>query len=219
MARRSQISGRLLASSTRTSTAARVGRSRPLAGAALALLLRACRSAARRSSRPAATTRPGELGARALTPQATPAEVGPDVDLERIGRELRARKRDYAAALARRDLEALAGFYTRMLQVAAPSLPDRRRRGGVRSLLQHLVDAGVSGVELGAAELYPVGELVCETGRRAYAGAPARRRRDRYMTLWKNEDGTWRIHRDLGGVMRVRRGEADRSRVSGQEER
>jgi ketosteroid isomerase-like protein len=199
MARRSQISGRLLAILDPDLRRGTVRRQAALASAALALLVLVPLGGA--TLAPSADAeRPGGLAPERLTPQPTPAAMvrGPRArDVATIGRELRARQSDYAATLERGDLEALAGFYTVDVRVAGPSLPIVVGRGSVRSLLQHLVDAGVKRVELESEELYPVGDLFCETGTARLlraSGAPFAV--THYMTLWKSEDGTWRIHRD-----------------------
>jgi ketosteroid isomerase-like protein len=136
------------------------------------------------------------------TPAAAPASEASErpkrpLDLAAAARELRLREREYAAALERRDLDALADFYTKDAQVAAPSFPVAYGRRSVRGILQQIVDAGVTRVAFEPRELYPVGDLACQVGSARFTQASgAAVSVNRFMTLWKNEDGTWRIHRD-----------------------
>jgi ketosteroid isomerase-like protein len=118
-------------------------------------------------------------------------------DLESARGLLRAREREFAGALARADVDALAGLYTADARVSGPVGPMAVGRDGVRSLLQHLVDSGVERVEFQEEELFAVGELVCERGTaRLLRASGTTVVVTRHMTLWKHEDGTWRIHRD-----------------------
>jgi beta-lactamase regulating signal transducer with metallopeptidase domain/ketosteroid isomerase-like protein len=198
MARRSQISGRLLAILDPDRHRGTVQRQVVLASAALAMLVLVPLGGA--TLVPGAGA--GGREATAPTPRPRPAmsirwPAARPLDLAEAGRELHAREREYAAALERGDLETLAGFYTVDARVAGPSLPLAVGRSSVRSLLQHLVDSGVKRVEFEPAELYPVGELLCTTGTARLVKASGESiTATRFMTLWKNEDGTWRIHRD-----------------------
>ena len=207
MARRSQIAGRLLAvldpHLERGATSRRfvlvcaglslavllpLASARPLAGAAIPAEVAAAASLPTHGAPPEAETRAeGETGERAPRP----------LDLVAASREIALRQRAYAAALARGDLDALAGFYTADAQVASTFAPVAYGRRSVRGVLQQIVDAGITRIDLEPREQYAIGELVCQTGSvrlRHGSGAPASA--GRFMTLWRNEDGTWRIHRD-----------------------
>ena len=194
MARRSQISGRLLAVLDPHLDRAAVGRRAVLAGVVGSLLALAPLASVTLESASAGTlVAPGP----AIPAARASAEPARPLDLPAARRELRQRQDAYTAALARRDLEALADFYTADTQVAAPLYPIAYGRRGVRGLLQHLVDAGLTAVELEGRELYPVGDLLCETGAARFTSASgATLAANRFITLWKNEDGRWRIHRE-----------------------
>ncbi len=199
MARRSQIAGRLLAVLDPHLDRGGIGRRSVLLGTALTLLvLLPLASATPAGSTPATAGLAGTApGASSLaTAVASRRRVRPS-DLEAIARALREREGEYAAALARHDLDALAGLYTADAQIAAPYIPTAHGREGVRGILQRLVDADITRVSVDTRELYPVGELVCQVGSVHLAhesGVPVTV--DRFMTLWKNEDGAWRIHRE-----------------------
>lgn len=203
MARRSQIAGRLLAVLDPQLDRGAIGRRSVLVGAAISLVvllpLASATPLASAAAAPAVAVEDREAAPGALLPAAAETEdrgTRP-FDLEAAARELRLRERAYAAALARGDLNALADFYTEGAQVAAPSLPVAYGRRSVLGLLQRLVDAGVTGVDVETRELFPVGELVCKTGNVRFTDASGTSvGESRSMTLWKNEDGTWRIHRD-----------------------
>ena len=203
MARRSQIAGRLLAVLDPQLDRGAIGRRSVLVGAAITLVvllpLASATPLASAAAAPAgAVEAPETATGRPLPAAAETEERGKrPLDLEAAARELRLRERAYAAALARGDLNALADFYTENAQVAAPSLPVAYGRRSVLGLLQRLVDAGITGADVETRELFPVGELVCQTGNVRFTDASGTSvGESRSLTLWKNEDGTWRIHRD-----------------------
>jgi ketosteroid isomerase-like protein len=46
--------------------------------------------------------------------------------------------------------------------------------------------------------MYPVGDMVCELGTaESFTSSGKALSTNRYMTLWKKEDGKWRVHRDF----------------------
>jgi hypothetical protein len=68
----------------------------------------------------------------------------------------------------------------------------------VAELNQYYLDFGLAAVEVHTQEMYPVGDMVCELGTaEAFTGSGTVLSANRYMTLWKKEDGKWRIHRDF----------------------
>ncbi len=217
MARRSQIAGRLLAVLDPHLDRRAIGR-RALVGCAglgLALLLPLASAMPLASeARPAGSgsaveestlatiaglrgpMASGSAGDRSGSPGASEHAMRP-LDLLAATRAVDLRERAYAAALAKGDLDTLADFYTSDAQVASPLSPVAYGRRSVRGALQQLVDAGVAQIAIEPGEQFAVGELLCRTGGVRYAqraGAPSNA--GRFMRLWKNEDGTWRIHRD-----------------------
>jgi beta-lactamase regulating signal transducer with metallopeptidase domain/ketosteroid isomerase-like protein len=210
MARRSQIAGRLLAVLDPHLDRRTVGRRPILAGAVLTLALllplasaTLVAGAAGANDVAALETAASTAGATDLSrPASAPPEVGErreraprPLDLAAAAREIGLRERAYAAALARRDLDALADFYTEDAQLAAPSFPVAYGRRSVRGLLQRIVDAGITKVQVEAGELFPVGDLACQAGSERFSDGSTVSE-SRFLKLWRNEDGTWRIHRD-----------------------
>jgi ketosteroid isomerase-like protein len=189
MARRSQIAGRLLAVLDPHLARGGTSRGRVILAASLGLALLL----------PLAVVRAAPSGAGVPGPTTVVVSPSPGpIDLLRVRRELEDRHQRLEMALRRGDTEALALHYTADAEVVVPLLPVARGRGGVRDLYEHLVSAGVSAVDHEILDLYPVGGLVCEiaiTRFRASSGAVVQSSRD--MTLWRQEDGEWRVHREV----------------------
>ena len=62
--------------------------------------------------------------------------------------------------------------------------------------MQHMLDQGIVDLQVRTAELYPVGSEVCELGRLTFLTSHGVAAELRFMTLWKKENGQWRIYRD-----------------------
>lgn len=195
MARRSQIAGRLLAVLDPGLARRGVGRRSVWLAAALTALASLPVASAQRSL-PVESATGTASRASAQEPRAAAR-----FDLEGTEAAISARQRAYAGAFARRDLDALASFYTEDARVAGQAYPLVHGRGGARSLLQLIVDQGFDELRIDTRELYPVGDLVCEVGEARWSAASGSSTvTNRFMTLWKWQDGTWRIHRDWAVV-------------------
>jgi beta-lactamase regulating signal transducer with metallopeptidase domain/ketosteroid isomerase-like protein len=182
MARRSQISGRLLAVLDPDRRREGLGR-RAAAGAGLAA---------------AAIVIP--LASLAPVP-ALSASSYQAVDLTTAKAELLASNAQWANAFRQRDFQALSSLYTTDTLVVTPSQPPARGRRAAADFYQHLMDNGVAAVEINSTEFYAIGDLVFEVGRSRFVTADAPTSpTGRYMTLWKQEEGQWRIHRDFGSM-------------------
>ena len=65
-------------------------------------------------------------------------------------------------------------------------------------LNQFYFDIGLASMEVHTEEMYAVGEMICELGTaQSLTGSGEALSANRYMTLWKKEDGKWRVHRDF----------------------
>lgn len=176
MARRSQISGRLLAVLDPKRQRHNVRKPVVVAGAAVALAL--------------------VLPAASLTfaPKAPPA-----IGIEDARTSILAAEASWRAALRSRDAAAMGRFYTSDALLVLPDTYPARGRRGASDVLQRLIGQGVVDVDLQAVEIYPVGQMLCEAGRatfwRSGGGVGLN---VQFMTLWKKENGEWRIHRNFG---------------------
>jgi uncharacterized protein (TIGR02246 family) len=134
--------------------------------------------------------------AAAPEPQAavvTALGIGPD-DFKAIA----AVYDEWKSAVRRRDAHAISLLYTADGMVVTQASSSVRGRQAVEELNQYYFDFGVAAIEVHTQEMYPVGDMVCELGTaEAFTGSGKVLSANRYMTLWKKEDGKWRVHRDF----------------------
>ncbi len=173
MARRSQISDRLLAvldsDRSRLSASRRVVIATALVSAAL------------------------------VSPLASlaPAEAAGSLGLTAARASLAAANADWLRAFRQRDAASFALRYTKDCLLAGPLAAGSGRQSAML-LYQRLVDVGVADLEIRSDELYPVGGLLCELGRARILNAHGEVvANTRFMTLWKREEGEWRVFRDF----------------------
>ena len=101
-------------------------------------------------------------------------------------------------AFADGDAEKVAGFYTANCRF----LPDNSHpvdgRANVQELLQSMMDAGVSSIELVTWEVEDCGDTAVEVGRVVMRGGDDEILDDgKFIVIWKKEDDGWRLHRDI----------------------
>jgi uncharacterized protein (TIGR02246 family) len=188
MARRSQISGRLLAvldpGRSRQGLRRRVALGAALAGAVLVLPLAVLQPVA--AIHAAAAPEPQVAAANA-------PGIGLD-DFKAIG----AVYDEWKTAVLRRDAHAISLLYTADGMVVTPARPATRGRQALADLYQYYFDFGLASIEVHTGEMYTVGDMICELGTaEAFTASGSVLSTSRYMTLWKKEEGKWRAHRDF----------------------
>lgn len=182
MARKSQISGRLLAVLDATRSRHAVRRRLAVVSAILAVvvLVPVC----------SLTLALPTLNTLPAAEPATPA-------MESTLREIGEAGRKWRRALNRGDARAIADLYTRDAVLVSSGSEPARGRDAIRRYMEYVVRFGAADIELYNAELHPVGDMVCQVGRvttRSRTGVELGT--STFMSLWKKEDGEWRIHRD-----------------------
>jgi uncharacterized protein (TIGR02246 family) len=176
MARRSQISGRLLAVLDPSRSRRRLERGAALITAAAAIVLVV----------PLAALGPAtQVGADAST-----AVAG---DVQGIA----AVYAQWENAIRQRDALAISMFHTADTVIVTEGRPDARGRVAVEELYRYYFANGLAGAEIHLQDSYAVGDLVCALGHsEAFTAAGRLLSASRHMTLWKKEAGQWRVHRD-----------------------
>jgi len=103
----------------------------------------------------------------------------------------------FVEALRRRDAKAIADLYTTDSVMVTVNGPPVRGRQAVREVYQYAMDQGMADAEIRTQEIYAVGDMICDIGRGTTLNAKGEVLGNvRAMTLWKKEEGKWRIHRD-----------------------
>ena len=106
--------------------------------------------------------------------------------------------KEFVAAFAKHDANAVAGFYTANGEVLPPNAAAIRGRAGIAKMWQGVFDAGIATADLKTTEVHAQGPLAFEIGTYAMKlkdGTVADR--GKYLVVWQKEDGKWKLHRDI----------------------
>jgi len=105
--------------------------------------------------------------------------------------------RAFAAAFLRGDAEAVAELYTKDAQLIPPGAEIVTGRSAIAAFWKGAIDAGVKELALETAEVESAGELAYEVGTVRLVAKDGQVSRDRYLVVWKRNDGRWQLHRDI----------------------
>lgn len=96
------------------------------------------------------------------------------------------------------DAEQVAGFYTANCRFLPDNSDPVDGRANVQRLLQSMMDAVVSSVELIACEVEDCGDTAVEVDQVVMRGDADELIDDgKFIVIWKKEEDGWRLHRDI----------------------
>jgi uncharacterized protein (TIGR02246 family) len=104
----------------------------------------------------------------------------------------------FMATFKQRDAAGLAGLYTRNGQLLPPNADMMTGAEAIQGFWQAVLDMGVQEARLDIAEVTGYGETAVEVGRWTMLG-PEQQALDqgKYIVVWQQEDGQWKLHRDI----------------------
>lgn len=105
--------------------------------------------------------------------------------------------RDFAAAFLRGDADAVAGLYTIDAQLIPPGSEVVSGRAAIAAFWKGAIEAGVKDIALETQEVESAGDLAYEVGSVKLVAPDGSVSRDRYVVVWKRENGTWQLHLDI----------------------
>jgi uncharacterized protein (TIGR02246 family) len=104
----------------------------------------------------------------------------------------------FVSAFKRGDVTALANLYTSGAQLLPANSDFVRGTAAIRTFWQSVIDMGLKGASLETIEVEGHGDTAIEVGRyRLFAGGDALADQGKYVVVWKNDNGTWKLHRDI----------------------
>ena len=115
-----------------------------------------------------------------------------------IGKRITAANDKLVAAFRRGDAAGAASAYTADALLAPPHSDFVRGTEAIQAFWQGVIDLELRDVKLETAEVEAHGELAIETGRYTLLtpdGATVDR--GKYLVVWKNDRGTWKLRRDI----------------------
>ncbi|MGD8727334.1 MAG: SgcJ/EcaC family oxidoreductase [Gemmatimonadales bacterium] len=104
----------------------------------------------------------------------------------------------FMECFAEGDAAGIAALYTDDGQVAPPNADVLTGKDAVQGFWQMVIDLGLKNATLTTAELDVLGDTAIEQGFFQLGdGAGNVADRGKFLVVWKQQDGTWKLHRDI----------------------
>lgn len=129
--------------------------------------------------------------------KSNPAAEKPAFDLTIAKNEIEAVNKDFMALFAKGDSVGLANAYTvdgKMMSAGAPSVVGRV---DLRKAWDGMISSGLTRVDLKLENLYGTEDLLAEEGVATLFVGTDTVGVEKYIVLWKKEDGKWKLFRDI----------------------
>ena len=105
---------------------------------------------------------------------------------------------EFMGAFKRGDAAAMANLYTPEAQLLPANSDFVRGTAAIRTFWQGVMDLGLEDASLETIEVEAHGDTAIEVGRyRLLAAGGAVADSGKYVVVWKNDKGTWKLHRDI----------------------
>jgi uncharacterized protein (TIGR02246 family) len=101
------------------------------------------------------------------------------------------------SAFKRGDATALANFYTSGAELLPTNSDFVRGTAAIRTFWQGALDTGLTGASLETIEVEGHGETAIEMGRYRLLAGDVVADQGKYIVVWKNDNGAWKLHRDI----------------------
>ena len=110
----------------------------------------------------------------------------------------------FMTAFARRDSAAIAELYSSDAVLLPPNAPQFQGAESIRAFWDRLFTMGIDAVRLETLDLSAHDDIAVETGRATVLGSGgAVIDEGKYLVVWKNEGGSWKLHRDIWNSSRA----------------
>jgi uncharacterized protein (TIGR02246 family) len=119
-------------------------------------------------------------------------------DSTEVRRAIEAANAEFMSLFGRGDAAGMAAGYTRDGQVLPPNSDVVTGKQAIQAFWQVPMDAGVKGLKLETIEADEHGPTAYEVGRFTLSDASGQMvDSGKYVVIWKQEEGRWKLHRDI----------------------
>jgi len=112
--------------------------------------------------------------------------------------EILSANKSFMSTFGQGDAAGMASLYTEGGQFLAPNMDFITGREALQQAFQGLMDMGVKGIKLETVEVEGYGDTASEVGKYTLSAEGGQvLDQGKYIVIWKQEDGQWRLHRDI----------------------
>ena len=116
-----------------------------------------------------------------------------------VAEQIRNQNAEFISALQRKDGAAMAGMYSSGAKVMPPGADVvEGGKSKIQAFWEGVIRAGITDAKLETVEVDLIGGYTAiETGKFVMYANKEVVDRGKYLVVWRNEDGQWRLHRDV----------------------
>lgn len=125
-------------------------------------------------------------------------ETKPEFDLANAKKEIEAANQNLVELLAKNDSIGFANSYTEDAKFMGYNQPSTEGREAIQAIWAKNIKAGATNIQLTTLKVWGNETLITEEGLFDFKSKEgAALDKGKYLVVWVNENGTWKIHRDL----------------------
>ncbi len=121
----------------------------------------------------------------------------PKFDLTIAKQEIEEANRIFMDLVAKGDSVGLANSYTNDAKFMNAGAPAFVGRANIQKAMAGIINSGVTKVDLRLKEVFGTEDLIAEEGELTIYVKDAAVAEEKYIVLWKKEDGKWKLFRDI----------------------
>ncbi|WP_341225734.1 nuclear transport factor 2 family protein [uncultured Arcticibacterium sp.] len=118
-------------------------------------------------------------------------------DLVTAKAEIEEANENFMALVAAGDSVGLANAYTSDAKFMSAGAPSVVGRANIQSAMAGIVNSGITKVDLRLENVYGTKDLIAEEGELSLFVGDKEVAIEKYLVLWKKEDGKWKLFRDI----------------------
>lgn len=120
-----------------------------------------------------------------------------NVNLDAVRQEIASSNQMWGQALVSGDSASLVGLYHTEARIYPPNMTMMGSRNDIGRMATSMKGTGLQSATLNTTDVISGGDLVIETGTYEMRNASQVMDRGKYMVVWKQDNGRWRIYRDI----------------------
>lgn len=121
--------------------------------------------------------------------------------MEDIRSQIASANQNFMNAFSRGDAAGIAALYTNDTKLLPPDFPMMSGKEAVQSFWQGAMDMGIKEAKLETLEVESQGDMASEIGRFTLTiqpeGSESTTLTGKYVVVWKNQDGSWKLRIDI----------------------
>ena len=115
-----------------------------------------------------------------------------------VAEQIRNKNEEFVEAFHRKDGAAIAAMYSTSPRLMPPGTDALEGKAKIQAFWESVFRAGITDAKLETIDVDLIGGYTAiETGKFVLYGNKEVADRGKYLVVWRNEDGQWKLHRDV----------------------